>query len=206
MNDEPPVEFLDDWDSESTAPPARASRAWLLVVPVVVVAAAVVISMALGGRASTTSTPLPAYMTDRPAPGPGTPSVSLLGVGDFSATPYPDDVEQVPLTITVKDPAPQTVGDVLSFDVSVCVDPGSGSITGGRVPIFRDFWTLRSPSTNELLSPMASGGPTPLFPDQWYYLRGQCATGHVSFKPSKSFVPQYLQYVDQRLIWTWRLS
>lgn len=205
MDDEPQVDYLEGWDSEPPPPSARAARSGLLLVLVVVVIAAVVLAVVTGGTRS--SATLPPTNPLEPAPAPGTPSISLLGVGDFTPNPYPDDVEQVPLTISVKDPSTPAPDGILSFEITVCVDASVGSITGGRVPIFREFFTLRSPSTNELLSPMPNGaGRQPEFPYQWYYLKGQCAHGFVSFQPSPTFVPQYLQYADQRLIWTWRLS
>jgi hypothetical protein len=45
-----------------------------------------------------------------------------------------------------------------------------------------------------------------MFPTEWYYPRGQCANGSISFTPTKGFVPQFLTYQDNRSKWSWRIS
>ena len=114
-------------------------------------------------------------------------------------------MEALPLIVTLAESVPRTADGILSFRVSVCVNGTVGSAAGGRVPILRNFWTLVSRSTNELLAPMDSG-PEPVFPSEWYYLKGQCASGYISFQTSASFVPQFLAYQDNRFAWSWRVT
>jgi hypothetical protein len=204
----PQVEFLDEWDSEDGEKPRRGGGVgWLAGVLVLLVLIAVVMSMVTGGSTSLNAidpvdSSAPSALASQ---GPTTPT--LAPDETFTPVPQADDVEAVPLIISVADLNPAITPDgLLTYQVSVCVSPEAGSITGGRVPVLRRFWTLVSPTTNELLAPISIGGPYPMFPTEWYYPRGQCATGSISFTPTKGFVPQFLTYQDNRSKWSWRIS
>lgn len=208
MDDEgPEVEYLDAWDSDDDlAPRPRIGGGWLLGVVALLVTLAVVAAMTLSGGTNGMAFD-PQVSTSPGTVGSVRPSTYPAPDVSFTPVPYPDDVEAEPLTITIADIAPPlSPQGILTYDVSVCVSANSGSITGGRVPIVRNFWTMLSPSTNELLAPMSTDAPEPNFPSQWYFAKGQCAIGKLSFKPTKGFVPQFLTYADQRSRWSWRIS
>ncbi|MGV8848132.1 MAG: hypothetical protein ACOH16_01175 [Propionibacteriaceae bacterium] len=212
MDDEPgpQVEFLDEWDDDGRdEPPRRGGAGWLAGALALVVGLAVVVSLISGGSTSlnaidpvNTSVP-----SAPPRPSQGASTQVLAPDETFTPVPQADDVEAVPLIITVADVDPPITADgLLTYQVSVCVSPEAGSITGGRVPVLRRFWTLVSGTSNELLAPITIGGPYPMFPSEWYYPKGQCAEGSISFTPTKGFVPQYLTYQDNRSKWSWRIS
>lgn len=212
MNDEPErrVEYLDEWDSEFPPEPKRPPDRRLLVPFTLVVVAAIVVALALGGAGKDIFTPtarkIPtATGTAREPVAPYQP-VDVATESAFTPAPPTDDVEALPLVVTLAETLPRTSTGLLSFKVSVCVNATIGSAAGGRVPIMRNFWTLVSRSTNELLAPLASGGPDPVFPDTYYYLKGQCASGYISFQTTPGFVPQFLTYADNRFAWSWRVS
>ncbi len=205
----PQVEFLDEWDSDGGEEPRRRGGAgWLVGVLALLVGLAVVeVSLVSGGSTSLnaidpvdSSAPSAPLFPHRARP-------VLAPDETFTPVPVADDVEAIPLIITVADVNPPITPDgLLTYQVSVCVSPEAGSINGGRVPVLRRFWTLVSGSTNELLAPISIGGPYPMFPTEWYYPKGQCATGSISFTPTKGFVPQFLTYQDNRSKWSWRIS
>ena len=203
------VEYLDEWDS--TLPPEhpRAADRRLLAPFALVVVGAIVVALVLGGAGRGMFGPVAPKLPTAtgPATAPVTPyqPVDVATESAFTPAPPNDDVEAVPLIVTLTQSLPRTSEGILSFNVSVCVSSTIGSAAGGRVPIMRQFWTLVSRSTNELLAPMPSGGAEPVFPDNWYYLKGQCASGYISFKTSDGFVPQFLAYQDNRFTWSWRV-
>ncbi len=210
MDDEagPQVEFLDEWDSDGGGEPRpRGGAGWLVGVLALLVALAVVVSLVSGG--STSLNAIDPVNTSAPSvpPRPSQGASVLAPDETFTPVPAADDVEAIPLIITVADVNPPMTPDgLLTYQVSVCVSPEAGSVTGGRVPVLRRFWTLVSGTTNELLAPISIGGPYPMFPTEWYYPRGQCANGSISFTPTKGFVPQFLTYQDNRSKWSWRIS
>ena len=212
MNDEPErrVEYLDEWDSEFPPEPRRPPDRRLLAPFAFVVVAAIVVALALGGAGKTlfsqTARKLPTATGTAPAPASPYQPVDVATESAFTPAPPTDDVEALPLVVTLAESLPRTSSGVLSFKVSVCVNATIGSAAGGRVPIMRSFWTLVSRSTNELLAPLPSGGPEPIFPDTYYYLKGQCASGYISFQTTPGFVPQFLTYEDNRFAWSWRVT
>jgi len=167
------------------------------------VVAAVVVTLAIGGAGRGALNPV-SLQTPTSSPTVYQP-VDMASESMFTPAPPSDDVEALPLIVTLAESVPRTADGILSFRVSVCVSGTVGSAAGGRVPILRNFWTLVSRSTNELLAPMDSG-PEPVFPSEWYYLKGQCASGYISFKASAGFVPQFLAYQDNRFAWSWRVT
>ncbi len=204
----PQVEFLDEWDDDARQEPRRGGSAgWLVGVLVLLVLFAVVVSMVSGGSTSLNAIdPVNSSAPSAPAL-PSRGASELAPDESFTPVPAADDVEAVPLIISVANLTPPITPDgLLTYQVSVCVSPEAGSINGGRVPVLRRFWTLVSPRTNELLAPITFGGPYPMFPSEWYYPRGECATGSISFVPTKGFVPQFLTYQDNRSKWSWRIS
>ena len=212
MDDEPgpQVEFLDEWDDDGLQEPRRRGGAgWLAGALALVVGLAVVVSLISGGSTSLNAIdPVNTSVPSAPArPSQGASTQVLAPDETFTPVPQADDVEAVPLIITVADlDPPITAGGLLTYQVSVCVSPEAGSITGGRVPVLRRFWTLVSGTSNELLAPISIGGPYPMVPSEWYYPKGQCAKGSISVTPTKGFVPQYLTYQDNRSKWSWRIS
>lgn len=202
------VEYLDEWDSTLPPEPPRTANRRLLVPFALLVVAAIVVSLAIGGAGrGLFVAPKPPIATG-PVPNPVTPyqPVDVATASAYTPAPPTDDVEAMPLIVTLAQSVPRTSDGILSFNVSVCVNATIGSAAGGRVPIMRNFWTLVSRSTNELLAPMATGGPAPNFPDTWYYLKGQCAAGYISFKTTPGFIPQLLTYADNRFSWSWRVE
>ena len=203
------VEYLDEWDSTLPPEPRRTADRRPLVPFALLVVAAVVVALVIGGAGRGVFGPVAPKLplATGPVTAPVTPyqPVDVATESAFTPAPPNDDVEAVPLVVTLSESVPRTVDGILSFKVSVCVSPIIGSAAGGRVPILRNFWTLVSRSTNELLAPIASGGPEPVFPDQWYYLKGQCASGYISFQATDGFVPQLLAYADNRFTWSWRV-
>lgn len=202
------VEYLDEWDSALPPERPRTTDKRLLMPFVVLVIASVVVALALGGVGrGLFVAPKPPTST-APATAPVTPyrPVDVASENAFTPAPPHDDVEALPLIVTLGEQVPRSQDGILSFHVSVCVSATIGSAAGGRVPIARSFWTLVSRSTNELLAPMSSGGPEPVFPSTFYYLKGQCASGYISFQTSSSFVPQFLAYADNRFTWSWRVT
>ena len=212
MDDEavPQVEFLDEWDDDAREEPRRVGGAgWLVGALALVVGLAVVVSLVSGGSTSLNAIdPVNTSAPSAPArPSQGASQQVLAPDETFTPVPQADDVEALPLIITVADVDPPITPDgLLTYQVSVCVSPEAGSITGGRVPVLRRFWTLVSGTSNELLAPISIGGPYPMFPSEWYYPKGQCAEGSISFTPTNGFVPQYLTYQDNRSKWSWRIS
>jgi len=203
------VEYLDEWDSGLPPEPPRTADRRLLVPFVLLVVGAIVVALMLGGAGrgwfGPTAPKLP--VATGPATTPVTPYQPVDVATESAYTPPPpfDDVEAQPLIVTLMETLPPTADGILSFKVSVCVNATIGSAAGGRVPIMRSFWTLMSKSTNELLAPLPTGGPQPVFPDTYYYLKGQCAAGYVSFQTTKGFIPQFLEYADNRFSWSWRV-
>jgi len=197
------VEYLDDWDPDVPPEPRRAVNGRLLVPFALLVVAAVVVTLAIGGAGRGALNPV-SLQTPTSSPTVYQP-VDMASESMFTPAPPSDDVEALPLIVTLAESVPRTADGILSFRVSVCVSGTVGSAAGGRVPILRNFWTLVSRSTNELLAPMDSG-PEPVFPSEWYYLKGQCASGYISFKASAGFVPQFLAYQDNRFQWSWRVT
>jgi hypothetical protein len=212
MNDEPErhVEYLDEWDSEFPPEPSRPAERRLLLPFALVVVTAIVIALALGGAGRGLFTPVarkvPTATGTAPVPAPPYQPVDVATQSAFTPAPPNDDVEARPLVVTLSESVPPTADGILSFKVSVCVNTDIGSAAGGRVPIMRNFWTLVSHSSNELLAPLPSGGPDPVFPDLYYYLKGQCASGYISFQTTPGFVPQFLSYQDNRFAWSWRVT
>lgn len=202
------VEYLDEWDSTLPPEPPRTADRRLLVPFALLVVAAIVVALSIGGagRGLFVAPKLP--VVTGPTTDPVTPYQPVDVATESAFTPAPpfDDVEAEPLIVTLSETVPRTAAGILSYKVSVCVSADIGSAAGGRVPIMRNFWTLVSRSTNELLAPMATGGPDPIFPDTWYYLKGQCASGYISFQTSTGFVPQLLTYADNRFSWSWRVQ
>src|SRR5665811_216503 len=184
---EPRVEYLDDWDPDVPPEPRRVVNRRLLVPFALLVVLAVVVTLAIGGAGRGALNPV-SLQTPTSSPTVYQP-VDLASESMFTPAPPTDDVEALPLIVTLAESVPRTADGILSFRVSVCVSGTVGSAAGGRVPILRNFWTLVSRSTNELLAPMDSG-PEPVFPSEWYYLKGQCASGYISFQASSGFVPQ----------------
>jgi hypothetical protein len=202
------VEYLDEWDSTLPPEPPRTADRRLLVPFVLLVAAAIVVALAIGGAGrGLFVAPKPPVATG-PVTDPVTPYQPVEVATESAYTPAPpnDDVEAQPLIVTLTQTLPRSADGILSFQVSVCVNSTIGSAAGGRVPIQRSFWTLVSRSTNELLAPMAAGGPDPIFPDLFYYLKGQCASGYISFQATTGFIPQFLTYADNRFTWSWRVE
>jgi hypothetical protein len=201
------VEYLDEWDSTLPPEPPRTVQRRLVVPFVLLVIGAIVAAVAIGGagRGLFVAPKLPTVTG--PATAPVTPyqPVDVATESAFTPAPPNDDVEAQPLIITLSETVPKTADGILSFKVSVCVNSTIGSAAGGRVPIMRNFWTLMSRSTNELLAPMPTGGPDPNFPDIYYYLKGQCASGYISFQTTPGFLPQFLTYADNRFSWSWRV-
>ena len=201
------VEYLDEWDSTLPPEPPRTANRRLLVPFALLVVGAIVAALAIGGagRGLFVAPKLPT--ATGPATAPVTPyqPVDVATESAFTPAPPSDDVEAQPLIVTLTQTLPRTADSILSFQVSVCVNSTIGSAAGGRVPIMRNFWTLVSRSTNELLVPLATGGPDPNFPDEWYYLKGQCASGYISFQATPGFIPQFLTYADNRFSWSWRV-
>lgn len=204
------VEYLDEWDSTLPPEPPRTADRRLLVPFALVVVVAIVVALVMGGAGRGVFGPVaPKLPTSTgPVTGPATQYQPVNVATESAYTPAPpnDDVEALPLIVTLSESIPRTSDGILSFKVSVCVSSTIGSAAGGRVPILRNFWTLLSRPTNELLAPMDSGGPEPVFPSEWYYLKGQCASGYISFQTSAGFVPQYLSYQDNRFVWSWRIT
>jgi hypothetical protein len=198
------VEYLDDWDPDVPPEPRRTVNTRLLVPFALVIVVAVVVMLAIGGagRGALNSV---ALQTPTSSPTVYQP-VDMASESMFTPAPPSDDVEALPLVVSLAESVPRTPDGILSFRVSVCVSATMGSAAGGRVPILRNFWTLVSRSTNELLSPMGYGGIDPVFPGEWYYLKGQCASGYISFQTSSGFVPQILAYQDNRFAWSWRVA
>ena len=201
------VEYLDEWDSNLPPERPRTADRRLLVPFALLVVGAIVVALALGGagRGLFVAPKLPTATGPATAPVAPYQPVDVATASAFTPAPPTDDVEAVPLIVTLLETVPRTSDGILSFDVSVCVSSTIGSAAGGRVPIMRNFWTLVSRSTNELLAPMATGGPAPIFPDTWYYLKGQCASGYISFQTTTGFLPQLLTYADNRFSWSWRV-
>jgi hypothetical protein len=201
------VEYLDEWDSTLPPEPPRTANRRLLVPFALLVVGAIAVSLVLGGAGrGLFVAPKPPVATG-PTTDPVTPyqPVDVATESAFTPAPTNDDVEALPLIVTLTQSVPETASGILSFQVSVCVSSIIGSAAGGRVPIVRNFWTLVSRSTNELLAPMPTGGPDPIFPDTWYYLKGQCASGYISFQTTAGFIPQLLTYADNRFSWSWRV-
>jgi len=200
---EPRVEYLDDWDPDVPPEPRRVVNRRLLVPFAILVVVAVVVTLAIGGagRGALNPVSLQTPTSSRTVYQP----VDVASESMFTPAPPSDDVEALPLIVTLAESVPRTADGILSFRVSVCVSATAGSAAGGRVPILRNFWTLVSRRTNELLAPMDSG-PEPVFPSEWYYLKGQCASGYISFHTSSGFVPQFLAYQDNRFQWSWRVA
>src|SRR5664279_4943243 len=163
------VEYLDDWDPDVPPEPRRVVNRRLLVPFALLVVLAVVVTLAIGraGRGAldpvSLQTPISSPTVYQP--------VDMASESMFTPAPPSDDVEALPLIVSLAESVPRTSDGILSFRVSVSATLGSAA--GGRVPILRNFWTLVSRSTNELLSPMGYGGLDPVFPGQWYYLKGQ---------------------------------
>ena len=203
------VEYLDEWDSTLPPEPPRAANRRVLVPFALVIVGAVVVALVLGGAGRGMFGPVAPKLpvATGPVRAPVTPyqPVDVATESAFTPAPPHDDVEAVPLIVTLTETLPRSADGILSFNVSVCVSTTIGSAAGGRVPIMRQFWTLVSRSTNELLAPMAAGGPEPVFPSEWYYLKGQCASGYISFQTTAGFVPQFLAYQDNRFAWSWRV-
>ena len=203
------VEYLDEWDSTLPPEPPRTADRRLLVPFALVIVGAIVVALAIGGAGRGVFGPVAPKLPTATGPvtQPATPyqPVDVANESAFTPAPPNDDVEALPLIVTLAESIPQTSDGILSFKVSVCVSSTLGSAAGGRVPILRNFWTLVSRSTNELLAPMDSG-PEPVFPSEWYYLKGQCASGYISFQTSSGFVPQFLGYQDNRFQWSWRVT
>ena len=197
------VEYLDDWDPDVPPEPRRVVNRRLLVPFALLVVVAVVATLAIGGAGRGALNPV-SLQTPTSSPTVYQP-VDVASESMFTPAPPSDDVEALPLIVTLAESVPRTADGILSFRVSVCVSGTVGSAAGGRVPILRNFWTLVSRRTNELLAPMDSG-PEPVFPSEWYYLKGQCASGYVSFQTSAGFVPQFLAYQDNRFAWSWRVA
>jgi len=200
---EPRVEYLDDWDPDVPPEPRRVVNRRLLVPFALLVVVAVVVTLAIGGTGRGALNPV-SLQTPTSSPTVYQP-VDVASESMFTPAPPADDVEALPLIVSLAESVPRTPDGILSFRVSVCVNGTVGSAAGGRVPILRNFWTLVSRSTNELLAPMDSG-PQPVFPSEWYYLKGQCASGYISFQTSSGFVPQFLAYQDNRFQWSWRVA
>ena len=200
---EPRVEYLDDWDPDVSPEPRRVVNRRLLVPFALLVVVAVVVTLAIGGAGRGALNPV-SLQTQTSSPTVYQP-VDVASESMFTPAPPADDVEALPLIVSLAESVPRTPDGILSFRVSVCVNGTVGSAAGGRVPILRNFWTLVSRSTNELLAPMDSG-PQPVFPSEWYYLKGQCASGYISFQTSSGFVPQFLAYQDNRFQWSWRVA
>ena len=200
---EPRVEYLDDWDPDVPPEPRRVVNRRLLVPFALLVVLAVVVTLAIGGAGRGALNPV-SLQTPTSSPTVYQP-VDVASESMFTPAPPTDDVEALPLIVSLAESVPRTADGILSFRVSVCVSGTVGSAAGGRVPILRNFWTLVSRSTNELLAPMDSG-PEPVFPSEWYYLKGQCASGYISFQTSSGFVPQFLAYQDNRFAWSWRVA
>jgi hypothetical protein len=200
---EPRVEYLDDWDPDVSPEPRRVVNRRLLVPFALLVVVAVVVTLAIGGAGRGALNPV-SLQTPTSSPTVYQP-VDVASESMFTPAPPADDVEALPLIVSLAESVPRTPDGILSFRVSVCVNGTVGSAAGGRVPILRNFWTLVSRSTNELLAPMDSG-PQPVFPSEWYYLKGQCASGYISFQTSSGFVPQFLAYQDNRFQWSWRVA
>jgi hypothetical protein len=200
---EPRVEYLDDWDPDVSPEPRRVVNRRLLVPFALLVVVAVVVTLAIGGAGRGALNPV-SLQTPTSSPTVYQP-VDVASESMFTPAPPSDDVEALPLIVSLAESVPRTPDGILSFRVSVCVNGTVGSAAGGRVPILRNFWTLVSRSTNELLAPMDSG-PQPVFPSEWYYLKGQCASGYISFQTSSGFVPQFLAYQDNRFQWSWRVA
>ena len=200
---EPRVEYLDEWDPDVPPEPRRVVNRRLLVPFALLVVVAVVVTLAIGGAGRGALNPV-SSQTPTSSPTVYQP-VDVASESMFTPAPPADDVEALPLIVSLAESVPRTPDGILSFRVSVCVSATAGSAAGGRVPILRDFWTLVSRSTNELLAPMDSG-PQPVFPSEWYYLKGQCASGYISFQTSSGFVPQFLAYQDNRFQWSWRVA
>jgi hypothetical protein len=203
----PHVEFLDDWDSVLPPEPPRPSNTRLLLPFGLVLVLAVIVTLAMGGAGRAALDPL---LSRRPTPTPTqAPTfyqpIDVASEGIFTPAPPSDDVDALPLIVSLAETIPRTADGILSYRVSVCVSGTVGSAAGGRVPILRNFWTLVSRTSNELLAP-TDAGPQPVFPREWYYLKGQCATGYISFQASADFVPQYLTYQDNRFQWSWRIT
>ena len=201
------VEYLDEWDSNLPPERPRPADRRLLVPFALLVVAAVVGALALGGagRGLFVAPKLPTSTGPATSPVATYQPVDVATESAFTPAPPSDDVEALPLIVTLAESLPKTESGVLSFKVSVCVSSTIGSAAGGRVPIMRNYWTLVSRSTNELLAPMAAGGLQPNFPDDWYYLKGQCASGYISFQTTPGFLPQLLTYADNRFSWSWRV-
>ena len=197
------VEYLDDWDPDVPPEPRRVVNRRLLVPFALLVVGAVVVTLAIGGAGRGALNPV-SLQTPTSSPTVYQP-VDVASESMFTPAPPTDDVEALPLIVSLAESVPRTADGILSFRVSVCVSGTVGSAAGGRVPILRNFWTLVSRRTNELLAPMDSG-PEPVFPSEWYYLKGQCASGYVSFQTSAGFVPQFLAYQDNRFQWSWRVT
>jgi len=197
------VEYLDDWDPDVRPEPRRTVNKRLLVPFALLVVVAVVVTLAIGGTGRGAQSPV-SLQTPISSPTVYQP-VDVASESMFTPVPPTDDVEALPLIVSLAESVPRTADGILSFRVSVCVSATAGSAAGGRVPILRNFWTLVSRRTNELLAPMDSG-PEPVFPSEWYYLKGQCASGYVSFQTSAGFVPQFLAYQDNRFAWSWRVA
>ena len=198
------VEYLDGWDPDVPPEPRRTANTRLLVPFALVIVLAVVVTLAIGGagRGAPHPVSLQTPISSRTVYQP----VDMASESMFTPAPPSDDVEAQPLIVSLAESVPRTPDGILSFRVSVCVNGTVGSAAGGRVPILRNFWTLVSRSTNELLAPMDYGGLEPVFPGEWYYLRGQCASGYISFQTSSGFVPQFLAYQDNRFAWSWRVT
>jgi len=197
------VEYLDDWDPDVPPEPRPVVNRRLLVPFALLVVVAVVVTLAIGGAGRGALNPV-SLQTPTSSPTVYQP-VDVASESMFTPAPPTDDVEALPLIVSLAESVPRTADGILSFRVSVCVSGTVGSAAGGRVPILRNFWTLVSRSTNELLAPMDSG-PEPVFPSEWYYLKGQCASGYISFQTSSGFVPQFLAYQDNRFQWSWRVA
>jgi len=197
------VEYLDDWDPDVPPEPRRVVNRRLLVPFALLVVLAVVVTLAIGGAGRGALNPV-SLQTPTSSPTVYQP-VDMASESMFTPAPPTDDVEALPLIVSLAESVPRTADGILSFRVSVCVSGTVGSAAGGRVPILRNFWTLVSRSTNELLAPLDSG-PEPVFPSEWYYLKGQCASGYVSFQTSAGFVAQFLAYQDNRFAWSWRVA
>jgi hypothetical protein len=198
------VEYLDDWDPDVPPEPRRTVNTRLLLPFALVIVVAVLVTLAIGGAGGGALSPV-SLQTPIASPTVYQP-VDMASEGMFTPAPPSDDVEALPLIVTLTESVPRTADGILSFRVSVCVSATAGSAAGGRVPILRNFWTLVSRSTNELLAPMGYGGLDPVFPGEWYYLKGQCASGYISFQTSSGFVPQILAYQDNRFQWSWRVT